>query len=143
MHHKHPIGEASVRSTGFQRIWLMWVAFGFFVHSVYVLIGQVIFWLKHGEWIALPSTYLFTGFDLPWRLSFIPTWFVGTWRWLESPSSWYGVHKLIYGTLESLSIPGLSFLIAVLFFFIALSGNDAPAVKPPSRDLEKEDPSGT
>src|SRR5712692_9562444 len=143
MYRKHPIGDAPEPTTGFQRIWLIWVSFGFFLHGVAELIEQVGYWLKHGEWVALPSLYLFIHFDPPWRLSLIPTWFVGTWSWLESPSSWYGVHKIIYGTLESLSIPGISFVIAARLLFIAPPGHPGGGVEGPTKPPPKKNQGGT
>src|SRR5712664_1301640 len=74
---------------------------------------------------------------------FIPSWFVGSWPWLESPSSWYGLHKVIYGTLESFSIPGVSFILAVVFFFVGLSGDQRRVTVPSPNPGHEENRDGT
>ena len=146
MYRRSPIGNASSGSVGFQRIWLLWLSLGFISYGILLLLGQITYWLRQSEWVALPSLYLFVPFELPRRMGvggFIPSWFVGNWPWLESPSSWYGLHKVIYGTLESFSIPGVSFILAIVFFFVGLSGDQRRVTVPNPNPDREENRDGT
>jgi hypothetical protein len=142
MYRRSPIGNAPQQTTGFERIWLIWFSLGFVIHAIAVLSGQIGYWLRQNEWVALPSLYLFIPFEAPRSMGnvwLIPSWFVGSWPWLESPSSWYGLHKIIYSALESFSIPGASFMLAALFFFIALSGDQRATVRQPSTNQSQDE----
>jgi len=49
---------------------------------------QVFVYLKEGKWVEFPLSFL---------AQFGPNEFVS---WLNHPTSWYGIHKIIHGTLE-------------------------------------------
>jgi hypothetical protein len=102
----------------------------------YVIVAQVILWLKSGQWVSLPLLYLFIN---PWPLltdkfsadaavaiqratgSFsdplfilrmgLHTYFNGLPSWLLEPKEWVGVQKIVRGILE---------LVPVSLFFLGL-----------------------
>lgn len=73
-----------------------------------LLLGQIVYWLRFQEWVELPLLYLFVA--PPTEMYYtqkvnpfwaLPTWFVGSWNWLEYPQSWFGLHKVVHGILSS------------------------------------------
>ena len=100
----------------------------------YVVVAQVILWLKSGQWVSLPLLYLFVD---PWPLLAekfsaeaavaiqrargqfsdplfilrmgLHTYFNGLPSWLMEPKEWVGVQKIVRGILE---------VIPVSLFFI-------------------------
>lgn len=60
------------------------VAVLIFIAGLCVLGYQVYIGLKHGEWLALPLQMFFT-YLVPYT------------AWIDSPESWYGLHKLLTG----------------------------------------------
>jgi len=66
----------------------------------FIVIGfQVIAYLLYGDWIELPLLFL---------ASFGPDSFVG---WIANPTSWIGLHKIIFWVLDFTPISVLLILI--------------------------------
>ena len=89
-----------------------WVANAAGILSILAGIGlfcfQVFAYLKHGEWIEVPLSML---------ASFVSEEFVS---WLNNPTSWFGLHKIINGALELIH-PALE-LIPLALFAIVVGG---------------------
>lgn len=72
---------------------------------VFVLAGplivgwQIYIYLKHGEWVELPLLFL---------AAFGPEKFVS---WLSNPSSWFGLHKLVFWILKFFPVSLFSLLL--------------------------------
>ena len=60
---------------------------------------QIFIYLKNRQWIELPLLYL---------VAFGPNEFVS---WLDNPTSWLGLHKIIYGALELIPLSIFSVLV--------------------------------
>ncbi len=66
----------------------------------FLIIGfQIFLYLKNGEWIKLPLLYL---------VAFGPDNFVS---WLDNPTSWLGLHKIVYGILDFIPVSLFSMLV--------------------------------
>jgi hypothetical protein len=64
---------------------------------------QIFIYLKNGEWIELPLLYLVT---------YGPNEFVS---WLYNPTSWLGLHKIIYGALKLIPLSLCLILVGAAF----------------------------
>ena len=126
---------------GLARIWqsLAVICIGIGVTVVlvgsYVIVAQVILWLKSGEWVSLPLYYLFVDprpllEQLPpqaWLVILtsqysdplfvlqmgVDTYLNGLSAWLLDPKEWVGLHKIVKGILE---------IIPISLFLIWLGG---------------------
>lgn len=108
----------------------------------YVIVAQVILWLKSGQWVSLPLLYLFVD---PWPLLAekfsaeaaaaiqratgefsdplfilrleLHTYFNGLSLWLMEPKEWIGVQKIVRGILQlipvSLFLLGLGAIVGI------------------------------
>jgi hypothetical protein len=77
------------------------------VAGTWVLLWQVLTWLKTGAWVAMPTSVFWS-----WCCR-------GTQAdsWVQSPSSWYGLHDIVISLLDlPLPIMGVavSFLLLVI-----------------------------
>jgi hypothetical protein len=66
-----------------------------------ILIGQVVYWLAYAAWVELPASKI---------ILIIPqSWLEGS--WFTEPRSWYGLHKILWGFLDT--IPLSLFLMVI------------------------------
>ncbi len=69
------------------------------IFGIFLFGYQVYFWLRTATWANLPISYLFIKpsviYSSPSPLDLAPAWFHNTWLWLESPSDWHGIHRVV------------------------------------------------
>src|SRR5438876_12067642 len=76
-----------------------------FFYALAIVGHQIYFWLKYDDWVAVRAIYLFiptttTIGDITTPTALVPDWFQGSWPWLVSPNSWFGLHKIVFGVLD-------------------------------------------
>ena len=69
-------------------------------------LSQIAYFLWTGEWVKIPVLYIFISPDYSSiqteisPLTLVPTYIHGRWNWIENPTSWLGVYKILYWILE-------------------------------------------
>jgi hypothetical protein len=91
------------------------VSIFFISYAGMLFLGQVIHWLQVREWVELPLLYLFLEPPVYVRegVRVLPRWLVGSWTWLESPQSWFGLQRIVYESLAFLHFGILPLAIGV------------------------------
>lgn len=80
----------------------------------FVIVGWQIFtYLKHGEWVELPLLIL---------AALGPEKFVS---WLANPSSWLGLHKLLYGFLKFFPVSLFTVLVGAAMVVYGINKTEA------------------
>ncbi len=63
---------------------------------------QALVYLLNDEWIEMSLLYI---------TSFGPSEFTS---WLDNPASWIALHKIVYGTLDYVSLPLILILVGIV-----------------------------
>ncbi len=107
------------------------ISFASAFYGLALFVGQLVFWLKRGDWLSLPTYWLFrehfTILSMPVGaiksesdvlLQWIP--FVGRSKWLEFPHDWIGLQKAAIWLLDFFSVPFLALVVALVIFIVAI-----------------------
>lgn len=76
-----------------------------------VVLGQTIYYLFSGIWVAIPVLQL-----LVWIDRCLQAWGM-QWMWLYNPQSWVGLHRI----LEVLPLSGSLLIFGLLAMFVAMA----------------------
>jgi hypothetical protein len=108
--------------------------------AVGVLGYQVFLWLRDGQWTALPARLLFIYRPAEWDaaasqgaaklLRMVPSFATSASdAWLRHPQSWLGLHMVVIGVLDAVSVPGAAFVVGLLL----AAGGTAIAIRQEER----------
>ena len=114
-----------------------------YLYGALLLVGQVLVWLSTDVWIALPARYLFVSpppqvvAGITFRqdgvrlLDMLPDLGLGADQWLQEPTSWFGLHRLVTVGLDVVSVPvvyvGSGLLVFGWAVAMGLTMEDLPA----------------
>jgi hypothetical protein len=121
---RHPV------ATGLAILGVVFVLWG-----VALMVMQLLYWLKTGGWPSISALNLFLPLGSenvrvmrlePYDL--MPTVWVGAWHWLQYPSDWFGVNKLVLSvlTLLPLSLTIVLCGVAICFASVLIRPNEKP-----------------